>query len=367
MWRRSLHELYGGFDPTYVTSGDYEFWLRISQTSNFFHIRQPLGLYLAHPDSIEHQNEERKGIENNKILDLYQQAAKEGCIVGLIPLQQMRAFAAEKHYDLPHSDIRQLVDIIEVLLTPRAQLSGNRVKNYHRIKVELIGTREPFSPLIEEYVSAVEPLLLGSKEWYVNRRSVEDTVTDEPIVRLEILSTAIQKARLLFQRNDVDGAVSVLLNQGIMAAPLSPVAYLELADILMAAGRYEDALQVLPEMPPSADVCRLKEILAVCYAALGQDESARHAALHAGNLPRALVVLGTLAARGGNLSEAEQMFRRAIDADPSCGGAWLSLGMLLWGKGDQGDAYQALRQAVAVDPLNYEAVKILRDMAERLS
>lgn len=365
MWRRSIHELYGGFDPAYVTSGDYEFWLRISQTSDFFHIRQPLGLYLAHPESIEHQNEDRKGIENIKICDLYRQAAKEGCIVGLIPLQQMRAFAAKKYYDLPHSDLRQLFDIIEVLLTPSAQLSGNRVGNYHRIKAELLGNREPFSPLIEEYVSVVENLLLGSKMWYLNRRSVEGTVTDEPILRLEILSTAMQKARLLFQRNDVDGAVSMLLNQGIKAAPLSPVAFLQLADVLMAAGRYMDAMQVLPEMPPSADVCRLQEILAVCYAALGQDESARHAALQAGDLPRALVALGTLAARSGNLAEAEAFFRRALEADLSSGTAWLSLGMLLWGNGDHDGAYQAVRQAVIVDPLNNEAVKILRDMAGR--
>ncbi|MDD2542390.1 MAG: glycosyltransferase, partial [Desulfuromonadaceae bacterium] len=70
MWRRSLHELYGGFDPACVTSGDYEFWLRISQTSNFFHIRQPLGLYLAHPDSIEHQNEETKYSENSTIREI---------------------------------------------------------------------------------------------------------------------------------------------------------------------------------------------------------------------------------------------------------------------------------------------------------
>lgn len=365
MWRRSLHELYGGFDPAYVTSGDYEFWLRISQTSDFFHIRQPLGLYLAHPDSIEHQNEDRKGIENIKICDLYRRAAKEGCIVGLMPLQKLGTFAAEKCYGLPYADLTQLIDFIEARLMPRAKLYDNRMGNYHRIKAKLLGNGEPAAQLIEEYVSVVEHLLLCSKEWYVNRRSVEDTTADDALLRLEILSTAVQKARLLFQRNDFDGAVSMLLNQGIKAAASSPVAYLELADILIAAGRYEDALQVLPEMPSSADVCRMQEILAICCAALGQDESARHAALQAGDLPRALVALGTLAARSGNLAEAEAFFRRAVEADPSCGTAWLSLGMLLWGNGNQDGAYQAVRQAVTVDPLNGEAVKILRDMAGR--
>jgi hypothetical protein len=40
--------------------------------------------------------------------------------------------------------------------------------------------------------------------------------------------------------------------------------------------------------------------------------------------------------------------------------------MLLWGQGRQEEAWQAVKQAVTVDPLNNEAVKILRDMAERL-
>ena len=56
MWRRSVHDEYGYFDESMVTSGDYEFWLRISQTHNFYHINTPLGLYLKSPESIEHRN-----------------------------------------------------------------------------------------------------------------------------------------------------------------------------------------------------------------------------------------------------------------------------------------------------------------------
>jgi glycosyltransferase involved in cell wall biosynthesis len=29
MWRRSLHQRYGGFDESYLVCGDYEFWLRV--------------------------------------------------------------------------------------------------------------------------------------------------------------------------------------------------------------------------------------------------------------------------------------------------------------------------------------------------
>ena len=71
MWRRSLHDEYGYFDPEYITSGDYEFWLRISQTYDFYHIDQFLGLYLRSPLSIEHQNTNHQKIENKKICDKY--------------------------------------------------------------------------------------------------------------------------------------------------------------------------------------------------------------------------------------------------------------------------------------------------------
>ncbi|PKN18022.1 MAG: hypothetical protein CVU71_10890 [Deltaproteobacteria bacterium HGW-Deltaproteobacteria-6] len=77
MWRRSVHHEYGYFDDSMVSSGDYEFWLRISQTHNFFHIKTPLGLYLKSPESIEHSNREKQRDENNRILALYRQKAQQ--------------------------------------------------------------------------------------------------------------------------------------------------------------------------------------------------------------------------------------------------------------------------------------------------
>jgi cytochrome c-type biogenesis protein CcmH/NrfG len=156
------------------------------------------------------------------------------------------------------------------------------------------------------------------------------------------------------------------MQNGIRVAPDNPAPYIELAEILVAAGRYGDALQVLPEMPLTTDSLLKSEIEAICHVALGNDAAALKAAIQAQKRPRALVVLGTLAARQGDLTGAETFFRQAITADPSCSNGWLSLGMLLWGNGDHDGAYQAVRRAVTVDPLNDEAVKILRDMAERL-
>ncbi len=81
MWRSSLHEEYGLFDGSFVTSGDYEFWLRISQTNHFFHIPEFLGLYLASPTSIEHANRDRQVVENQRILRMYQSADAIGTLI----------------------------------------------------------------------------------------------------------------------------------------------------------------------------------------------------------------------------------------------------------------------------------------------
>ena len=81
MWRRDVHDEFGFFDDSLVTSGDYEFWLRISQTRSFRRIPQSLGLYLRTTDSIEHSNREKQLIENREILAMYISAHQNGKVI----------------------------------------------------------------------------------------------------------------------------------------------------------------------------------------------------------------------------------------------------------------------------------------------
>ena len=189
---------------------------------------------------------------------------------------------------------------------------------------------------------------------------------EESMLRLWLVLHALEEAEQKQQRGDVDGAVSILLHRGIKIDQESVFPYFKLAEILLAAARYDDALEVLQEMPSNADRMIIAEIGATCHTALGNDEAARQAALQIQERPRALVALGTLAARQEKTIDAEAFFRRAIALDPSCGSAWLSLGMLLWGEGKQNEAWQAVRRSVVVNPLNNEAVIILQDMSMRL-
>lgn len=56
MWRRELHDKYGMFDESLHSAGDYEFWLRLAaRGEKFWHIKEVLGTYLDHKDSIEHR------------------------------------------------------------------------------------------------------------------------------------------------------------------------------------------------------------------------------------------------------------------------------------------------------------------------
>jgi len=81
MWRRGVHDEYGYFDDSFVTSGDYEFWLRISQTNTFLHLPVRLGLYLRSPGSIEHLNREKQREENNEIFKMYKESISSGKII----------------------------------------------------------------------------------------------------------------------------------------------------------------------------------------------------------------------------------------------------------------------------------------------
>lgn len=96
MWRRSLHGEYGFFRSDFITSGDYEFWLRISQTYDFLHLPVILGLYLKSSASIEHSNGEARIRENAKILKAYRGAAESGTVLNRISMAQCPGKRAER-------------------------------------------------------------------------------------------------------------------------------------------------------------------------------------------------------------------------------------------------------------------------------
>ena len=370
MWRRSVHELYGGFDDSYVTSGDYEFWLRISQTSSFRHINQPLGLYLAYPDSIEHCNEDKKQQENQQLLNLYLQSANTGTLVGFKPLQQLNAPCGQvKPPEFADSNAAGIIATIDKLVGKGRSLPTELRKRYLESRLTVVSgdlSRETLTA----YVLAAEQALLASQEWFVRRRAVYGGMKrEEAAVRHTVRSEAMRQAELLVQRGAPDAAVDVLISKGIRSATDDPSVYGFLAGLLLAANRFQDVLDLLPEMPPATDPALALELQAICLAAFGNeaaaDAAARQAITLGGNRARSLVVLGTLAIRNSLQLHAEGHFAQALEQDPACARAWLASGILLWGKGEQDRAWKAIRRAVEVNPLDDQAMTVFLETATR--
>lgn len=96
MWKKRVHEVFGYFDEELKQSGDYEFWLRISQIYDFYHIPEVLGLYYFNPQGVEHSNHATRDQENESFLSLYREAAEEGRIIRYVKLEGPKLVSARE-------------------------------------------------------------------------------------------------------------------------------------------------------------------------------------------------------------------------------------------------------------------------------
>jgi tetratricopeptide (TPR) repeat protein len=171
MWRRSVHDLYGYFDESLVTSGDYEFWLRISQTSDFHHIREPLGLYLVSPDSIEHRNRGLKNAEDVRILSLYRGAASNGEIVRCLPLEELKQIAWNNSCK-PSDRLQAILGQLESLAGLNHRLTGGKAGNlssdasrFFDLKRQLLQGHTP-ADVVAEFIGLGSALSLNRTNWF---------------------------------------------------------------------------------------------------------------------------------------------------------------------------------------------------------
>ena len=71
MWRRSLHERYGYFDESFLIAGDWEFWNRIAERNNIYHMNRAVGFYCDRPESLEKRLPVLGATEREIILEKY--------------------------------------------------------------------------------------------------------------------------------------------------------------------------------------------------------------------------------------------------------------------------------------------------------
>ncbi len=93
MWRRSVHDAIGSFDPSYVVAGDYEFFTRLAWKFGALHLREPLGLYLQHQQSVQHANTTSGIEETHRLLARYRKEIPLEAIYPLLDTASDRAAA----------------------------------------------------------------------------------------------------------------------------------------------------------------------------------------------------------------------------------------------------------------------------------
>lgn len=141
--------------------------------------------------------------------------------------------------------------------------------------------------------------------------------------------------------------------------PEHPEYYLQLGDALSNAGRlkaavpvYEDAIRRGPESATAL------ERLAICLLSLKQNSQAetifRRALDHMPNAAGIWLQLGMAHLAAGKLADAISAFERASHLDPDMAEAYNSAGAIQFENGDSGRAAAALRSAIRIQP-NYAA------------
>ena len=84
MWRKSMHDRHGEFDPEFKSAGDWEFFLRCAFGGEKFQkINEVLGLYFHNPEGVSTnpENFSWKRKEERKIYLKYKKMSEQEIII----------------------------------------------------------------------------------------------------------------------------------------------------------------------------------------------------------------------------------------------------------------------------------------------
>ena len=182
---------------------------------------------------------------------------------------------------------------------------------------------------------------------------------DEPLAKQVITRNAITQGRRLARQGRLGEAVDLLLQQGIQFSPKSREPYRVLAEILTDAGSFQNALEVLDQMPEGKEVPAL--ILAGrCHSGLEQAARARELAelalLRDPESAAALHLNGTLALGRGEKDAAEALLRAGIAADPGFGPCYTDLAAIAWDSGARDEGLNLAELGFVLSPLSMAAL-----------
>jgi GT2 family glycosyltransferase/2-polyprenyl-3-methyl-5-hydroxy-6-metoxy-1,4-benzoquinol methylase/Flp pilus assembly protein TadD len=182
---------------------------------------------------------------------------------------------------------------------------------------------------------------------------------DEPLAKRIVTRNAITQGRRLARQGRLDQAVDLLLQQGIQFSPKSPEPYRVLAEMLIDAGSFQNALEVLDQIPGEIEVLSLV-LAGRCHSGLGQATRARELAeLALRRDPESAAALhlnGTLAVGRGEKDRAEALLRAGIAADPGFGPCYTDLAAIAWESGGRDEGLNLAELGFVLSPLSMAAL-----------
>jgi len=383
MWRRNVHDEYGYFDASLVSSGDYEFWLRISQSYDFFHIRTPLGLYLIRPDSIEHAEKDTKRLEDSKIRFMYAKAAKEKKLI-----KDQSIIAREKEMKTkglaPQADFNQQASHLDTNNrkgntgslpgspeTSKTNQGGNDVENYEKMY-------QGIQPLLnssnsEDAIAALKNLVDSFPDFAQAHNDLGVLLyrhgDKEDALKHYEQAAQLDGGNVTFKKNLADfyyveqGRIEDALNLYVDVLAMNPQdaeTLLIIGHICVGLQRFDDAEvfynRVLEIEPGNADALQLLEKIQNPGQTQNPGQSQNTAQtpeeiyqqiqpLMAGNDPQAVIGL----------------LKDLLESFPNFALAHNDLGVLHYNAGDKDDALTHYEQAAQLEPDNVTFKKNLAD------
>lgn len=89
MWRASVHAWAGAFDESFISAGDYDFWLRLSERAPMLHLPEPLGLYFDNPEGLSRVDRARADAERVRVMRRHLHRYRDLMQAAAVPLEPL--------------------------------------------------------------------------------------------------------------------------------------------------------------------------------------------------------------------------------------------------------------------------------------
>jgi tetratricopeptide (TPR) repeat protein len=181
--------------------------------------------------------------------------------------------------------------------------------------------------------------------------------TKSPLGKKLFTINLLEKAGNAYNKGEIDACVDMLLG-GIGHCPDDQRLYHRLSEILIDAGQYKDALDVLNQMKPDQQDLEWLELTGYCKAGMGLIDEAEKIVedvlFQNESSPSALNLKGMLVWEQGE--NAESFFENAIAADPGYSEPYTNLGTMKWNNGRKQEALNLFEKGFVLSPKVTKAI-----------